>query len=517
MRAVLELGHAREVLGAARRFEILPGALELFLDVRGALHRGFLGLPDLLEIRVFLLERLELLLQRGEPLARSLVGLLLQSLTLDLQLDDAPVEPVERLGLRVDLHPDQRSGLVDQVDGLVRQLPIGDVAMRQCRRSDDGGVGDLDAVVDLVALLEAAQDGDGVLHRRLVHQHLLEAPLERRILLDVLAVLIERRRADAMQLAARERGLEHVAGIHGALGFAGADHGMQLVDEQDDPPFLLGEIGEHGLQALLELAAEFRAGNESAHVEREDALVAQAFRHLAVDDALRETLDDRRLADAGLADEHGIVLGAPLQDLDGATDLIVAADDRIELALPSRARSGRCCTSRAPGDSPRRRHRPLLRRRALPRSPSPARRARARGLQDAPELAAILDGGQHKQLARDELIAALLRELIGQVEQLVQIVADHHIAARTLHRGQPIERRCQLRTQLRHIGARLLEQRPRGATFLIEQRRHEVRRLDVLIVTTERQRLGIRQGGLEFGRQLVHAHGSTFRIVGMLL
>ena len=70
-------------------------------------------------------------------------------------------------------------------------------------------------------------------------QHLLEAPLERRVLLDVLAVLVERGGADAVQLAARERGLQHVAGVHGALGLAGADHGVQLVDEQDDVAFLL--------------------------------------------------------------------------------------------------------------------------------------------------------------------------------------------------------------------------------------------------------------------------------------
>ncbi len=41
---------------------------------------------------------------------------------------------------------------------------------------------------------------------------------------------------------------------------------------------------------------------------------------------------DGRLADARLADQHGIVLGAPRQHLDGAADLVVAADDRIELA-----------------------------------------------------------------------------------------------------------------------------------------------------------------------------------------
>jgi hypothetical protein len=51
-------------------------------------------------------------------------------------------------GFRVDLHADARRRLVDQVDRLVRQLPVGDVAMRQRRGGDDRRIGDLDAVVD---------------------------------------------------------------------------------------------------------------------------------------------------------------------------------------------------------------------------------------------------------------------------------------------------------------------------------------------------------------------------------
>ena len=51
------------------------------------------------------------------------------------------------------------------------------------------------------------------------------------------------------------------------------------------------------------------------------------------DDALRQPFDDRGLADARLADQDRIVLGAARQHLDHAADLLVAADDRIELAL----------------------------------------------------------------------------------------------------------------------------------------------------------------------------------------
>ena len=187
-------------------------------------------------------------------------------------------------------------------------------------------------VVHFVALLQAAQDRDGVFHRRLVHQHFLEAALERGVLLDVLAVFVERGRAHAMQLAARERGLEHVAGVHGAFGLAGADHGVQLVDEQDDLAFLLGEIVEHALEALFEFAAELGARDQRAHVEREDAFALQAFGHFAVDDALGEAFDNGGLAHARLADEHRVVLRAAREHLHRAADFVVAADDRIELA-----------------------------------------------------------------------------------------------------------------------------------------------------------------------------------------
>ena len=69
--------------------------------------------------------------------------------------------------------------------------------------------------------------------RRLIDDDRLETPLQGRVLLDVLAVLIERGGADAAQLAARERRLEHVAGVHRALSGAGADQRVQLVDEED--------------------------------------------------------------------------------------------------------------------------------------------------------------------------------------------------------------------------------------------------------------------------------------------
>ena len=127
-------------------------------------------------------------------------------------------------------------------------------------------------------------------------------------------------------------GLSRLPGVHRAFGFAGADDRVQLVDEENDLPLGGGDVFEHGFEALFELAAVFRAGDQCAHVERDDALALQTFGNVAAHDALRQSFDDRRLADAGIADEHRIVFRAPREHLDDAPDLFVATDDRIELA-----------------------------------------------------------------------------------------------------------------------------------------------------------------------------------------
>ena len=90
---------------------------------------------------------------------------------------------------------------------------------------------------------------------------------------------------------------------------------------------------QHGLQPLLELAAELGAGQDQRQVERQHAAVLQPLGHVAGGEPLRQALDDGGLADAGFADQHRIVLGAPRQHLDRAADLVVAADHRVELAL----------------------------------------------------------------------------------------------------------------------------------------------------------------------------------------
>ena len=318
---LLELGDRPVLeLGGAAQVGLALGALELglrLLDPLLELGDGTDGLLLALPLGVHRVGALALLGQRPlELLAtrdRARIIVVAQRLELDLELHDVPVDLVDLGRLGVDLHPDPRGGLVDQVDRLVGQEAVGDVALAQRRRGDQRGVLDADLVVDLVALLEAAEDRDRVLDGRLAHVHGLEAALERGVLLDVLAVLVERGRADRAQLAAGEHRLEHVAGVHRALGGAGADDRVELVDEHDDLALGVGDLLEHGLEPILELAAVLGAGDHRAEVERDQPAVLEALGHVAGDDPLGEALDDRGLADARLADQHGVVLGAPAE------------------------------------------------------------------------------------------------------------------------------------------------------------------------------------------------------------
>ena len=132
--------------------------------------------------------------------------------------------------------PDPQPGarFVDQVDRLVGKVTVGDVAVGHVRRGDDRLVGDRDAVVGLVAVAQTLEDLDRVRNRRLLHLDRLEPALEGRVLLEVLAVLVEGGGADCLQLAARQHRLEDARGVDRTFGRARTYERVQLVDEEDD-------------------------------------------------------------------------------------------------------------------------------------------------------------------------------------------------------------------------------------------------------------------------------------------
>ena len=165
-------------------------------------------------------------------------------------------------------------------------------------------------MVNFIALLEAPQNGNGVFHRGLGHQHLLEPALKGGVFFNVAAVFIQGGGADAAQLSAGQHGLEQVAGIHGSASGASPHHGVDLVNEQHNLIFPRRDLLEHGLEAFLKLTAILGSSDQRTHVQGNETPVLQRRRHVAVDNALGQGFHNGGLAHTRLADQHGVVLCA---------------------------------------------------------------------------------------------------------------------------------------------------------------------------------------------------------------
>ena len=224
----------------------------------------------------------------------------------------------------------------------------------------------------------------------------------------------------------------------------------------------------------------------------------KAFGNFAVDDALRQAFDDRGLADARLADQHRIVLGAPLQHLDHAADFLVAADHRIELAgfLRARGQVDRVFLQRLALLLGIFRLHLVASAHLLDRRLD-GRLVRAGRLQCATDFALVVERGEHEQLGGDERIAALLRELVGDVEQAVQIVRDIDVAFLSGDLRQLLQDLPDACTQRGHVDAGLREQRHGRAALLVEQRGQEVHRFEHVVVAPDCERLRIGERLLE--------------------
>ncbi len=268
--------------------------------------RGLLLLPAVAN----LLDALPLLLLLPLDLAGLLIifrgnGLLL----LLLQRLDLLLQRLDLLRLHKHRQAQFRGRFVDQVNRLVRQEPVVDITGRQADRGAQRLIRDRHLMMFLIAPAEALEDLIRLVLRRLLHRHRLEPALQGRVLLDIFTVLVNRRRADQLDLAAGKRRLQDIRSVDGPFRAARADDRMDLVDEQEHLA-VLHDLGEHSLDALLKLAAVFRPGHHAGQIQGHDAFLGNGFRHVALGDHLRQPLHHGGLAHARLADQTGIVLRA---------------------------------------------------------------------------------------------------------------------------------------------------------------------------------------------------------------
>ena len=212
-----------------RRLEALPCRAHLGDEVP-------LAFPALLEVGDAALSLLLALGQLGEALgvvcARRFLPL--EHTNLHRDVVELSGRVLERGGDRVLAEGEPRAGGVEDTHRLVGELAVREIAVGEAHRRFRSFVQDAHLVVLLECRHDATHHHQAGLLGRLFDLDELEAARQRRIFLEILLVLRPRGGRDGAQLAARERGLQEIRRITLPGRSTGADHGMRLVDEQDD-------------------------------------------------------------------------------------------------------------------------------------------------------------------------------------------------------------------------------------------------------------------------------------------
>jgi hypothetical protein len=217
----------------------------------------------------------------------------------------------------------------------------------------------------------------------------------------------------------------------------GADHRVDLVDEDDGLAFVLRHFLQHALQAFLELAAELRAGEQQRHVEHQHALVLQRIGHLA------GTMRWARPSTIAVLPTPGSPISTGCSSCAAAApgsrgDLVVAADHRIELA-EARAlgqvegvflQSLALALGVGAVDLLASAHRVDRRLERLA--------GEAMAAHDAAEVGLRVGQRQQEHLAGNELIAALAGFLLGRLQQCGEFAARLHDLSLPCTCGRPL-------------------------------------------------------------------------------
>ena len=104
-----------------------------------------------------------------------LVGFLFECFFLHFQLEDLALEHVNLRRHRIKFDFQTGGCFVDEIHCLIWQKSAGNVAIRHHSGRDESTILDAYAVMNFIALLETAQNGDRVLDRWFTHHHWLEA------------------------------------------------------------------------------------------------------------------------------------------------------------------------------------------------------------------------------------------------------------------------------------------------------------------------------------------------------
>ena len=325
----------------------------------------------------------------------------------------------------------------------------------------------------LVLLLKATQNRNGVFNRRLGDKYGLETTCKSSVLLDVLAVFIQRSGANCAKLATSKCWLQDVTSIHGSLGSTSAYDGVKLVDEEDNLAVRLGHLFYHALQAVLKLTTVLCACYQGRHVKLNKLFVTQGAWNVARNNALCQAFHNCGLTNTRFADKNRIVLGAAAQNLNGTANLFDATNNWIKLSLASKV--GHVATVLLQGFKLRL---CILRGYAFitPKLVVDLLHALSSnaGVAKNPTCISVIVCQRSEQMLGGNVgISQLSGKLLGLVDNLEKVVANANLCSAYLWSLR--DRLVYLRGNCIRICANLLQDRTQVALIAVQQRLEQVR------------------------------------------
>lgn len=143
--------------------------------------------------------------------------------------------------------------------------------------------------------------------RRFVDMDILKPSFEGSVFFDIFLMFVKCCCTDELDLATCEEWFEHVCGVASSLGIACADHGVDLIDKDDDIVGWVCCFIEDTLESRLKLASVLGACDECSHIKRVDVFVLELVGDIAAHDTLRKSLDNSSFSDTSLTYEERVV------------------------------------------------------------------------------------------------------------------------------------------------------------------------------------------------------------------
>ena len=281
---------------------------------------------------------------------------------------------------------------------------------------------------------------------------------------------------------------------------------MQLIDKEQNSAFGLLDLIEDGFQPLLEFAPVFGTGNQCAHIQGKNGLVLQALGHVLLYDTLGQTLGNGSFTNAGLTNQHRVILGLPGENPNHIPDFLVTANHRVHLLLPGPLyQVGAVLLQGIIGALGVVGGHPLVAPDGLQGLHGGIRRDAVGAKQVLDAALGSVQQPQEQMLHGDVLILHVLCPVLGGDKGLVQCVADINLV------GLPCAGDAGELGNLCHGGsgqafhgdAHLGQQLGDQPTILLQQGGQQVNLLQLLMVVANRQILRFLNGFLRFLREVL--------------